>query len=65
MAFEMALWRASGKQLERLAPTRLDQEQRVEDWIYDNPTVLGLEVAVIGRQVQTAHGIDARDEKEK
>jgi Endonuclease NucS len=56
MAFEMALWRVAGKQLERLAPTRLDQEQRLEDWIYEDSSVLGLEVAVIGRQVQTAYG---------
>lgn len=56
MAFEMALWRVEGGQLERITPSRLDQEQRLEDWIYGDPSVLGLEVALIGRQVQTAYG---------
>ena len=56
MAFEMALWRVAGAQLERLPAARLDQEQRLEDWIFDDSSVLGLEVALIGRQIPTAYG---------
>lgn len=56
MAFEMALWRVAGAQLERLPAARLDQELRLEDWIFDDSSVLGLEVALIGRQIQTAYG---------
>jgi hypothetical protein len=56
MAFEMALWRVVGEQLERLPASRLDQEQRLEDWIFEDSSVLGLDVALIGRQVPTVHG---------
>ena len=56
MTFEMALWRVAGKQLERLPPSRLDQEQRLQEWIYQDPSVLGIELAILGREVQTAYG---------
>ena len=56
MAFEMALWKVDGQQLERLPPSRLDQETRLEDWIYRDPSILGMDVAIVGRQVQTAFG---------
>ena len=56
MSFEMAHWRVAGKQLERLPPSRLDQEQRLQEWIYQDPSVLGIELAILGREVQTAFG---------
>ncbi|SRR6266478_1553362 len=53
MPFEMALWRVAGAKLENLEVSRLDQEQRLEDWIAADPSILGMELAIIGRQVQT------------
>src|SRR5687768_14973269 len=56
MPFEMSLWRVAGSKLEELPPTGLDQEQRLEEWIAADPSVLGMDLAVIGRQVPTAFG---------
>jgi hypothetical protein len=56
MPFEMTLWRVAGSKLDRIAPAHLEQEQRLEDWIAKDPSILGMEIALIGRQVQTAFG---------
>jgi hypothetical protein len=50
------LWKISNEKLSRLEPTSLAKEQRLEDWIAADPTVLGLDVILIGRQVQTGYG---------
>lgn len=56
MSFEMTLWKVSGSKLEEIAPAHLDEEQRLEDWIAKDPSILGMDIAIIGRQVQTAFG---------
>lgn len=56
MAFEMTLWRVAGNSLQSLSVSPLDQEQRLEDWIAADPSLTGMEVAIIGRQVPTAFG---------
>jgi hypothetical protein len=56
MPFEMRLWEASGNELKTLPRSPLNQEQRLEDWIARDPGILGMELAVIGRQVPTDHG---------
>ena len=56
MPLEMTLWRVDGASLREIEICRLDREQRLEDWIVADPTVLGMELAILGRQVQTAHG---------
>lgn len=56
MPLEMALWRVDGGRLRELGSSRLDQERRLEDWIVADPSVLGMQMAIIARQVQTAHG---------
>ncbi len=56
MPYEMTLWRVDGARLREIGISRLDREQRLEDWIVADPTVLGMELAILGRQVQTAHG---------
>ena len=53
MPFEMTLWRVSGSKLDPIAPAHLEQEQRLEDWIANDPSILGMDIALIGRQVQT------------
>ncbi|MFA5353038.1 MAG: hypothetical protein WC291_02305 [Thermodesulfovibrionales bacterium] len=56
MPFAMTLWKVAGSKLEEVSPAILDQEQRLEDWLSNDPSILGMEIAVIGRQVQTAFG---------
>ncbi len=56
MPFEMALWRVAGPKLEKIEPAHLDQEQRLEDWIASDPSILGMDMAIVGRQVQTNFG---------
>lgn len=52
----MKLWQVEGASLTELPSAALDYERRIEDWICEDPSVLGLEMAVIGRQVTTGFG---------
>jgi hypothetical protein len=56
MPFEMRLWQVTGNRLTPLAGSQLNQEQRLEDWIAQDPSILGMELAIFGRQVQTDDG---------
>lgn len=56
MPFEMTLWRVAGSKLAPITVARLEQEQRLEDWIANDPSILGMDIALIGRQVQTDFG---------
>lgn len=56
MALEMNLWRVEGSALRELGASRLDEERRLEDWIVADPAVLGMRLAVVGRQVVTPFG---------
>lgn len=56
MAFNMDLWEVKDGQLVELSKQRLDDEQRLEDWIADNVSLLGLDVLVIGRQIRSQSG---------
>jgi len=56
MPFEMRLWRAAGSKLQTIASPQLNDEQRLEDWIEADSSVLGMELAIFGRQVQTGFG---------
>lgn len=56
MPLEMALWRLDGGGPRALASSRPDSERKLEDWIAADPAVLGMQVAVVARQVQTAYG---------
>jgi hypothetical protein len=54
MPFQMTLWRVAGSKLENIGTSRLDQEQRLEDWIAADPSILGMDdIVIIGRQVCT------------
>lgn len=56
MAFSMSLWEVEGDRLSELPRQKLDSEQRLEDWIEQDPSLLGLDVLIIGRQVRTQFG---------
>lgn len=53
MAFNITLWTVDGKSLSEIQKSTLDKEQRLEDWIAEDPSILGLNLLIIGRQVTT------------
>lgn len=55
-ASSIALWSVSDNVLERVSPSEIDREQRLEDWILSNPEILGERLLLVGRQVQTRYG---------
>lgn len=56
MALEMGLWKADGDKLTRLSPTAVGLESQLETYIESDPTIMGTQLMLIGRQVLTAHG---------
>ncbi len=56
MAMNTTVWQVDGKRLQALARRKLNQEQRLEDWVAAEPSLVGLDVLIIGRQVQTSFG---------
>jgi len=56
MPLQMNLWKVSGDDLEEIEASQLDFEQRLEEWIAKNPSLLGLDVLIIGKQVPTEYG---------
>lgn len=55
MPIEFGLWRIDGEN-RRLSAAKLDKESRLEDLLAEDPTMLGRELLILGRQVQTASG---------
>ncbi|HEU0299772.1 MAG TPA: hypothetical protein VFR37_09965 [Longimicrobium sp.] len=53
MVLRMDLWRVDGAALTPVPGATVDIEQRLEDWIAADPSVTGLDILVIGRQVVT------------
>jgi len=56
MPMQMSLWRIEGENLQEVEATKLNFEQQLEEWVVRNPTLLGIEVLIFGRQVQTEFG---------
>jgi Endonuclease NucS len=57
MPFSMNLWQVQGQDLQEINHEALNDEQRLEDWVVKDPSILGIDVLLIGRQVTTAsHG---------
>jgi hypothetical protein len=54
MPFSMKLWQVQGKDLQEINRAALNDEQRLEDWVVKDPSILGIDVLLIGRQVTTA-----------
>jgi hypothetical protein len=54
MPFSMKLWQVRGKDLQEINQESLNDEQRLEDWVVKDPSILGIDVLLIGRQVTTA-----------
>ncbi len=48
-----SLYKIQDGQLHKARPTTLSQERFIEDWVAENPNLLGLDAIIIGRQVVT------------
>ncbi len=53
MAFSMNLWKVDGDFLKEVEKQVLDKEERLENWIEKDPSIFGLDLLIIGRQVTT------------
>jgi hypothetical protein len=56
MSFSMKLWQVSGKSLQEVKRGVLNAEQRLEDWVAADPSILGMDILLIGRQVSAIGG---------
>ncbi len=56
MPAEMAIWRITDTDPRPLDASALDSEQRLEDMLARNPSMLGTKLLIVGRQVKTDFG---------
>jgi hypothetical protein len=56
MPVEMGMWRIDGDRPQRLAKSTLVSEAALEDFLEQDPSLLGFPLLVIGRQVRTPYG---------
>ena len=56
MAFNMMVWANREGVLSPLPKQPLDREERLEEWIERDSSLLGLDLLIIGRQVVTPFG---------
>jgi uncharacterized protein YeaO (DUF488 family) len=57
MPKDIRMWEvAPGERLKELATNKLDLEDRLEQWLEDDITLISEGILVIGRQVETAYG---------
>jgi hypothetical protein len=52
----MNLWRIVDGTLREVRARQLDFEERLEQWILEDPSILGMDLLIIGRQVPTEFG---------
>jgi len=55
MAFSMNLWKVEGNDLTEINTAVLDKEERLENWITKDPSILGIDLLLIGRQVTSEY----------
>jgi hypothetical protein len=56
MPLEMKLWQVDGTKLRDLNTAAIDYERRLEEWICEDPSILGLDMIVLGSQINTGFG---------
>jgi hypothetical protein len=56
MPINMKLWQVKAKDLQEVSSEPLNDEQRLQDWLVKDKTILGIDVLLVGRQVTTASG---------
>lgn len=52
----MNLWAVDNGSLKEINTSRIDLENQLEEWIYNDPSILNLDILIIGRQVHTQFG---------
>ncbi|MFL7791442.1 MAG: hypothetical protein AB8I69_04825 [Anaerolineae bacterium] len=52
MPIELGIWRIDGK-LQRVSASRLESESKLEDFLEQDPNLLGPNILIIGRQMTT------------
>lgn len=56
MGVETAIWKMTDAGPQPLAYSRLDLEARLEDMLVADPSMVGLDILVVGRQIMTGAG---------
>ena len=56
MPMRMDLWKIVNEKLKEAKTSKLDFEERLEKWIVEAPSILGMDILIIGRQVLTDFG---------
>lgn len=56
MTINMKLWKINGEELAELPKAKLNREERLENWIEADISILGIDLLIIGRQIQTDFG---------
>jgi hypothetical protein len=56
MPINMKLWQIKTKDLQEVNCEPLNDEQRLQEWVAKDKTILGIDVLLVGRQVATASG---------
>jgi hypothetical protein len=56
MALAMDLWQIKDDQLEPMNKISLNLEKRLKKWIFEDISLLGLDLLVLGQEVHTAYG---------
>src|ERR1022692_3486101 len=56
MSLSIKLWQVADGGLKSIPKSVLDDEARLEDWVVKDPSLLGMEVMIIGRQVVMPNG---------
>jgi hypothetical protein len=56
MTLRMDLWQVQGNKLVEVPAQGLDMEDRLENWLEADPSVSGMDLLLIGRQVHTPFG---------
>lgn len=56
MTAEIRFWKIENDKLAPVSPSKLDLEQKLEDWLEKDIAILDRKLLVIGRQVPTAYG---------
>jgi hypothetical protein len=56
MPINMKLWQVKTKDLQEVTCEALNDEQRLQEWLAKDKTILGLDVLLVGRQVSTGNG---------
>ncbi len=56
MSISMNLWAIENGGLKEIDKSRINLERQLEDWIFADPSILDLDVLILGRQIKTGFG---------